>query len=116
MISVLLTRARTLSVSYTHLDVYKRQIPDSVTSIGKSAFFYCMGLRKVTIPSSVTSIGEHAFNLCDSLSVVYYTGTEDEWKQLGISEITNSGLLRATIRFLGDQSDLSLIHIYPEPR
>ncbi len=86
-------------------------IPDSVTSIGKSAFFYCMGLRKVTIPSSVTSIGEHAFNLCDSLSVVYYTGTEDEWKQLGISEITNSGLLRATIRFLGDQSDIVICNV-----
>ena len=86
-------------------------IPDGVTSIGKSAFFYCMGLRKVTIPSSVTSIGEHAFDLCDSLSVVYYTGTEDEWNQLGISEITNSGLLRATIRFLGDQSNIVICNV-----
>ena len=28
----------------------------SVTSIGKSAFYYCKGLTSITIPNSVTSI------------------------------------------------------------
>ncbi|MCR5644203.1 MAG: leucine-rich repeat domain-containing protein [Prevotella sp.] len=36
-------------------------IPNSVTSIGESAFFYCSGLTFVTIPNSVTSIGSDAF-------------------------------------------------------
>ena len=36
-------------------------IPDSVTSIGKYAFYYCTSLTSVTIPDSVTSIGEYAF-------------------------------------------------------
>jgi hypothetical protein len=36
-------------------------IPDSVTSIGYSAFYGCTGLTSVTIGSSVTSIGEYAF-------------------------------------------------------
>ena len=36
-------------------------IPNSVTSIGSSAFEDCSGLTSVTIPNSVTSIGSYAF-------------------------------------------------------
>ena len=39
-------------------------IPNSVTSIGNSAFYGCSGLTSVTIPNSVTSIGERAFYKC----------------------------------------------------
>ncbi|MCR4784351.1 MAG: leucine-rich repeat protein [bacterium] len=45
-------------------------IPDSVTSIGASAFSYCRGLSSVIIPDSVTSIGDDAFSGCSSLSSV----------------------------------------------
>ena len=39
-------------------------IPDSVTSIGVSAFSFCSSLQSVTIPDSVTSIGDEAFDDC----------------------------------------------------
>ena len=45
-------------------------IPDSVTSIGDSAFFWCSSLTSVSIPDSVTSIGDSAFSYCDSLTSV----------------------------------------------
>ena len=45
-------------------------IPNSVTSIGYSAFRGCSGLTSVTIPNSVTSIGEYAFYNCSSLTSV----------------------------------------------
>ena len=45
-------------------------IPDSVTSIGDSAFYSCTSLTSVTIGNSVTSIGDHAFRSCDSLTSV----------------------------------------------
>ena len=45
-------------------------IPNSVTSIGNSAFEGCCSLTSVTIPNSVTSIGNSAFNDCDSLTSV----------------------------------------------
>ena len=45
-------------------------IPNSVTSIGESAFYGCSGLTSVTIPNSVTSIGEDAFGYCSGLTSV----------------------------------------------
>ncbi len=45
-------------------------IPNSVTSIGSSAFEYCSGLTSVTIPNSVTSIGSSAFSSCKGLTSV----------------------------------------------
>ena len=45
-------------------------IPNSVTSIGESAFSNCSGLTSVTIPNSVTSIGESAFSGCSGLTSV----------------------------------------------
>ncbi|MBQ2123518.1 MAG: leucine-rich repeat domain-containing protein [Bacteroidaceae bacterium] len=45
-------------------------IPNSVTSIGFSAFSWCSSLTSVEIPNSVTSIGEYAFYECSSLTSV----------------------------------------------
>lgn len=44
------------------------EIPDGVTSIGKSAFRYCELLMSVQIPDSVTSIGQYAFQGCKLLN------------------------------------------------
>ena len=45
-------------------------IPDSVTSIGESAFVGCSGLTRVTIGNGVTSIGKFAFYGCGGLTSV----------------------------------------------
>ena len=45
-------------------------IPDSVTSIGSSAFSGCSSLTSVTIGDSVTTIGDSAFNDCSSLTSI----------------------------------------------
>ena len=45
-------------------------ITSGVTTIGRSAFYYCTSLTKVTIPNTVTSIGDYAFGYCSNLTGV----------------------------------------------
>ena len=45
-------------------------IPNSVTSIGYSAFYNCSGLTSLSIPISVSSIGNYAFYGCSGLKHV----------------------------------------------
>jgi uncharacterized repeat protein (TIGR02543 family) len=66
-------------------------IPNSVTSIGGAAFAYCTSLTSITIPDSVTSIGAGAFSECTSLTSVTFQGT-----------ISSSGLNNDAFYGLGD--------------
>ncbi len=68
-------------------------IPNSVTSIGESAFYGCTSLTSVTVPNSVTSIGRYAFYGCTgltSLSIgnsVTSIGSSAFYNCIGLSEI-----------------------------
>jgi uncharacterized repeat protein (TIGR02543 family) len=46
------------------------RLPNSATSIGNNAFYYCSGLTSVTIPAGLTSIGSNAFAYCSGLTSV----------------------------------------------
>ena len=47
-------------------------IPNTVTSIGNSAFDGCTGLTSVSFPASLTSIGKWAFSECSCLTSVSF--------------------------------------------
>ena len=62
-------------------------IPDSVTSIGDSAFSCCKGLTSVTIPDSVTKIGGGAFYNCSKLQDIYITDIAAWCNILGLDNL-----------------------------
>ncbi len=66
--------------------------------ISDKAFYNCTNLTSITIPEGVTSIGSDAFSGCFSLTDVYYTGTEEQWKAITIGSY-NTPLTNATIHY-----------------
>lgn len=73
-------------------------IPDGVVRISDSAFEHRTSVTSLTIPDSVTSIGVSAFWDCSALSDVYYDGSEEDWKAITI-ETGNDSLSNATIHY-----------------
>ena len=71
-------------------------IPDSVITIGYSAFYNCYRLTSVVIGNNVTTIREYAFYECDSLTSVYYKGTAHEWALISIDYYGKSYLTNVT--------------------
>lgn len=72
-------------------------LPEGVTSIGAECFS-TNGLTTVILPASLTKIGDGAFRGCESLTQVYYGGTQAQWEAIEI--LNNNGrdedLLNAT--------------------
>lgn len=46
------------------------QLPSTLKSIQKNAFFNCQSLSEIRLPPNVTYIGEHAFRYCISLKTI----------------------------------------------
>ena len=67
---VLFNMKKSEIISFRKQKIESYIIPDSVTSIGDSAFSGCHSLSNIVIPDSVTSIGNYAFSSCCSLSGV----------------------------------------------
>ena len=63
-------------------------IPNSVTSIGRRAFYNCSSLTSITIPNSVTSIGEDAFYGCNNITSVTWNAKNCNTYNFG-SQVTS---------------------------
>ena len=70
-------------------------IPNTVRSIGRSAFYECTNLTSVTIPNTVTNIDEYAFCYCSGLSSVNIPNSVISISNDAFAEC--SGLMSVTI-------------------
>ena len=69
-------------------------VPDGMTAIEWYFLPKCSSLRSVTIPVSVKGIWQYAFSECTALTDVYYTGTEEQWENVGMRD---SAVMEANI-------------------
>ena len=91
--------------AFSGRQLYSVTIPNSVTSIGCSAFQYCSGLTSVTIPNSVTSIDSIVFYECTSLTSITLPNSLDT---IGAYAFYNTGLTSITIpknvKYIGNEA------------
>lgn len=77
-------------------------IPNSVTSIGSYAFRGCTGLASITIPNSVTSIGISAFNGCsglESITLPFVGASKDGTNNMHFGYIFGATSARGTLDY-----------------
>ena len=67
---VLFNKEKTELVCYPRGKTGSYAIPNSVTSIGQSAFARCIHMTRITVPKSVTSIVENPFHCCSLLTSI----------------------------------------------
>jgi len=79
-------------------NLYSLVIHNGLTSIGKGAFEDCIGMTSIVIPSTITEIGDGAFYGCANFGIVYYRGSEDEWKKITIGSY-NGKLTGAEVEY-----------------
>lgn len=74
-------------------------IPQGITRIGDKTFSGCYNLTNIMLPKSIDEIDWYAFENCDSLTDIYYAGSEYEWSNIEIDSFRNDALLNATIHY-----------------
>ena len=77
----------------------------SVTGIGNDVFENNTNIVSVEIPNSVTSIGKGAFYRCTSLTAVYYNGTLEDWCNITFSSTSSNPMYSATNFYMLDENN-----------
>ena len=63
-------------------------IPDTVTTIGNRAFYYCSGLTSTSLPANLTTIGGEAFSNCKGLTNISLPANLTQISQYAFSGCT----------------------------
>ena len=91
---ILYNKDKSTLIAYPSASGSINNIPNSVTSIGNYAFYYCTGLTGIDIPTTVTSIGERAFSNCTGLTGITIPAS---LTTIGSNAFNNSGLININI-------------------
>ena len=59
-------------------------IPDGITEIKYHTFADCYYMKSIVLPVSVTKIGQTVFDFCDSLEIIYYLGTPEQFEEIWV--------------------------------
>ena len=81
-------------------NIEKIRIDANLETILRSTFYACSKAKSIIIPESVKSIGIEALISLNSLTDIYYMGTEEKWNNIEIEGNDNKNtILKAAIHF-----------------
>jgi len=73
------------------------EIENGTLKLGSGVFISCQNLRTVSIPVSVTEIGSFAFYDCPNLSMIFYGGTQENWRKISRDTYWNKNTVKCTV-------------------
>ena len=85
--------------AFSNSGIKSAVLPAGINTIETRVFDKCTKLESVVIPANITHIDDFAFSMCDKLENVYFTGSQEEWNNITVSDIENSALTEANIHF-----------------
>ncbi len=77
----LITKDGTLLI-FVHPSLPEYTVPETVTSIGKCAFYNCLLIENIKLPKSIKLIGSGVFDGCIKLKDIHYDGTAYDWTEV----------------------------------
>lgn len=80
-------------------------IPEDITEIKYSAFYYCKSITSVTLPSGIERIGFEAFVGCNNVNDITFRGTKEEWNSLQKDSLWNGEIGKYTVHY--DDGDIA---------
>ena len=84
-------------------------IPDSVITIGQSAFKNSSSLRYITLGKNITKIEGQAFYGCNNLSLVYYNGNIENWCNIAFSNSSANPFCFASHLYINNEEVKNLV-------
>ncbi|MBQ9857839.1 MAG: leucine-rich repeat domain-containing protein, partial [Oscillospiraceae bacterium] len=86
------------SAFFSNMSLKSVELPATLSKLGVGAFENCVNLEVINIPRRLHTIPESAFSGCSSLDTVYYSGSESKWNSIDIAS-DNEPVLNAEIIF-----------------
>ena len=78
-------------------------LPNNITTIGDSAFFDCTSLMSVTIPGSVRLIGTNAFYNCTNIAKTHFLGDIEDWCNIEFERYSSNPITYSHNLYINDQ-------------
>ena len=82
-------------------------LPSNTTKIQFNAFDGCSALETISIPATVTEFGQKIFNGCTALKEIKFDGTQAQWNNIIKGSGWNSSIKGCKVTFV-DQTSITL--------
>ena len=115
---VLFNKNKTILIAYRAKGT-NYTIPNSVRTIGDSAFLGCDSLTSINIPNSVTTIGDLAFEFCNSLTSINIPNsvtTIGNWGLGTCKSLTSITIPNSVVTIIGNPFNSWHGHLYNESK